>query len=130
MSDSRNVYVEYAVIGTLGIFAFSQLMILVVNPESFFWGLKLAGLGAQGYMIGLVIVAVSLIVLLLAKVRAGPVLCTLFYGYVVAETVWSNYVVLRSVTVGPLPLIGLLVSVVLWFLKRSSRSSTGSDRSL
>ena len=127
MNERMLVYVGYAVIGTLALFAFSQLTISVMNPGSFFWSLKLSGLAAQGYMVAQTIVAVLLIVLLLTKARGGAMLCTLFYGYVVAETAWSNYVFHGSVTVGPLPLIGLLLSIVLWFLRWSAGNSPSAE---
>lgn len=97
-------------------------MISIVNPESFFWGTKLSGLVAQTYMMLQTLIAVFLIIVLLTKARRSAMLCVLFYGYIVTDIAWSNYYIHGFVAAGPLPLVGLVLSVLLWLSRWFDRA--------
>jgi len=109
--------VRYALIFLL-VYNFLGLgFISVINPESYFFGVKLGGINASLYLLTNGFVGVVIAYALLMRKNIGNFLSVLYFGYNFSDVLITNLSFGWGSLISPIFTLGLILSIVLLMMR-------------
>ena len=109
--------VKYALISLLLLNFLGSAFISFINPESYFFGIKLGGINASSYLLANGVVGVVIAYALLKMKNIGKYLSVLYFGYNFTEALITNLSFEFGLLISPLFTIGLTFSMVLLIIR-------------
>ena len=111
-------FVKYTLIILLIYNFFSSVFVILVNPESYFFGKRLTGVNAIIYLLIRDITGIGIVYYLFKKKSKVEILSLIYFGYFFVESLITNLSLGLGFSVSPLPNFGLVVSIILLVLRK------------
>ncbi|MFZ3168283.1 MAG: hypothetical protein WA130_11760 [Candidatus Methanoperedens sp.] len=112
----------YLLILILVVISLGQIMIAYINPESYFFGIKLGGKPAAIYLLANSLVDIVIVYFLLKNLQPGIIASFLYFGYSFIESATTSLVIYHKFSLPVIPALGLVLSVLIVLSKKKYKN--------
>jgi len=102
----------------LGIIFLGQILVSLINAETFVFGTKLNGAQAVAYLLGNSTIGIVLTYVILRRARLGTMLCLVYFLYNTLAVTITNLQLFDKSILPPIFVIGFIVSAIAFLLQK------------